>query len=178
MGELVEWWLFHHRSLLFYRHYERKLKQHAYTLCFVVNIHVRTHTCFQDRDITVYRSLSWKALWGKKVFFASLFPLLLFDSCSTLTYIQSKERKRISLNLSFFSPFLFYFQRNLLYHFVKWLFLSFFYFLFPFPHFCFYSSHKAFAYFIFLLLLRFISIIASSHSVRLSILQNKIYKNK
>jgi len=78
-----------------------------------------------------YWSFSWEALWEKTFFFASLFPLLLFESCSTLTYIYVVQKGIEFYSIYHFSPFSFYFQRNLLYHFVKWLFPSRFYFPFP-----------------------------------------------
>ena len=120
-------------------------------------------------------SSSWEALWErKKVSFASLFLLLLCDSCSTLNIyspMRTEKGKKIHSIYHFF--LLFHFIFNTIYFTTFWNDFFLLLFSFPFP-FSLHSSHKAFADFIFLLLLRFISIVASSHSVRLSILQKYI----
>ena len=131
-GELVEWWLFHHRSLLFLSTLREEIEAACLHVMFCCK-YICRHAYMFSRPWHYRIEASHGRLCEKKkvLFCLIISPFVVRLVLNThILYIVQKGKEFYSIY--HFSPFSFYFQRNLLYHFVKWLFPSFLYY-FPFP---------------------------------------------
>lgn len=91
-----------------------------------------THEYMFSRPWHYRTEVSHGRLCEKKVLFCFIIsPFVVRVVLNTHIYIFVVQKGIEFYSIYHFSPFSFYFQRNLLYHFVKWLFPSLFYFPFP-----------------------------------------------